>query len=66
MTTDFSQETQLAACIHINAMNVAGLEFQKQLVNIEGVVFDSSFPSVKWCFAKEIMIGMGLLLGVRF
>ena len=64
MTTDFSQEIQLAACIHINAMNVAGLEFQKQLVNIEG--FDSSFPSVKWCFPKEIMIGMGLLLRVRF
>ena len=31
-----------------------------------GCCFDSSFPSVKWCFPKEITIGMGLLLGIPF
>ena len=38
----------------------------KATCEYRGCCFDSSFPSVKWCFPKEITVGMGLLLGVRF
>ena len=39
----FSQETQLVACIRINAMNAAGLEFQRKVVKLEGVVLTAAF-----------------------
>ena len=55
MAANFSQETQLAACIHINAVNVVGLEFQKQLANIEGVVLAAVFLQWSGAFQKRLL-----------
>ena len=50
----FFQETQLATYTHINAMNVAGLEFQKRLVKIVVVALITAFLESNGAFPRKL------------